>query len=250
MISDEYQKAQRIAQDIAATIDPPLFYQDNHDQWVLSQCKFEKDPTVQICLSILKDNIAYGHGLSHATKVAVDAGAIILVEGLGDAGEFGVRRLVFLAHLAGALHDIARSSPDHAHEGAKKAGIILQRFELSPGEIDAVTQAIANHEAFQPFASLEDRSSQLLSDALYDADKFRWGPDNFTEMIWDILATRQVPLAKLMERFLSGLKGIEKIRDTFRTATGKTYGPDFIDRGIQIGIKLYKQLGGAGTYQR
>ena len=69
-------------------------------------------------------------------------------------------------------------------------------------------------------------------------------------MIWDILATRQVPLAKLMERFLSGLKGIEKIRDTFRTATGKTYGPDFIDRGIQIGIKLYKQLGGAGTYQR
>ena len=46
--------------------------------------------------------------------------------------------------------------------------------------------AIGNREAFQPCSNLADPVAQLLSNVLHDADKFRWGPDNFTEMIWDI----------------------------------------------------------------
>jgi hypothetical protein len=35
------------------------------------------------------------------------------------------------------------------------------------------------------------------------------------------------------------MEGIKRIRDTFRTRTGKIYGPDFIDRGIDIGMNFY-----------
>jgi hypothetical protein len=33
-----------------------------------------------------------------------------------------------------------------------------------------------------------------------------------------------------------------KIRESFRTATGREYGPDFIDRGLTIGRRLYAEL--------
>jgi len=35
------------------------------------------------------------------------------------------------------------------------------------------------------------------------------------------------------------MEGIERVRETFRTRTGRIYGPDFIDRGIEIGMKFY-----------
>jgi len=243
MMNDEYSEARRIAEKIAASFDLPRFYREKIAECTLSRERFEQDRTVQACLAILKGRAAsYGHGLSHARKVALDAGAIILVEESLARTTLNFPRLVFLAHVAGVLHDIERSKPNHAHLGAVEAGKILQQFDLSVTEINAVTDAIRNHEAFQPCEALEDDSTQLLSDALYDADKFRWGPDNFTEMILDILKTRHVPIAKLLDRFLPGLTGIEKISTTFRSQTGKEYGPDFIDRGIRIGKLLYEEL--------
>ena len=38
------------------------------------------------------------------------------------------------------------------------------------------------------------------------------------------------------------MKGIEKIKETFRTATGKRYGPEFIDQGIAIGNAIYEEM--------
>jgi hypothetical protein len=38
------------------------------------------------------------------------------------------------------------------------------------------------------------------------------------------------------------MEGIKRIRETFRTHTGKIYGPDFIDRGIEIGMKFYTDI--------
>jgi hypothetical protein len=43
-----------------------------------------------------------------------------------------------------------------------------------------IVAAIRNHEAFRKILESEDKSARLVSDSLYDADKFRWGPDNFT----------------------------------------------------------------------
>ena len=39
-----------------------------------------------------------------------------------------------------------------------------------------------------------------------------------------------------------GMTEIAGIKDTFRTWTGKTYGPEFIDLGLEIGAKIYQFL--------
>ena len=68
------------------------------------------------------------------------------------------------------------------------------------------------------------------------------GPDNFSEMLWDMVSRRDVPLSALLGRFLKGLEGVGRIRSTFRSDTGRRYGPDFIDRGMEIGRRLYEEL--------
>jgi len=183
-----------------------------------------------------------GHGLGHATKVAVDAGAIIFIE-RGATDTVGkTRRLVALAHVAGVLHDIRREEREHARTGAEEVRRLLHDYDLRQSEQEAIAGAIANHEAFRPSQPMADADGQLLSDALYDADKFRWGPDNFSDMLWDMLSRRDVPLSAMLGRFLKGLEGIGRIRDTFRSGTGRRYGPDFIDRGMEIGRRLYAEL--------
>jgi hypothetical protein len=156
---------------------------------------------------------------------------------------YDVDRLVLLAHLAGVFHDLRRFKKQHAKRSAEAAGPVLRAaFGLAETEVKAITKAIGNHEAFQPVEVLEESLDLLISDALYDADKFRWGPDNFTEMLWSMLERRNVPISAVMGRYLQGLEGIEKIRSTFRSKAGREYGPDFIDRGMEIGRRLYGEL--------
>ena len=81
-----------------------------------------------------------------------------------------------------------------------------------------------------------------LSDCLYDAEKFRWGPDNFTDTVWDMVAVHNPPLSDFIKYYPRGMRGIEKIKTTFRTATGKIYGPQFIELGITIGNMLYRTI--------
>jgi hypothetical protein len=243
MVPDyNYEEARNVCKKIAASFDIPRFYREKAREVEQSRRLYEHHPDVETCVSILQEKKSYGHGLSHARKVAIDSGAIILIEGNNGATESSIHRRVLLAHLAGVLHDIKRSSPNHAREGAKEADTILKNFDLDEAERKAISQAIENHEAFHPHHPLDTVSDQLLSDALYDADKFRWGPDNFTEMIWDIIIPRKIPLSTVLDRFSAGLEGIEKIRNTFRTVTGREYGPDFIDIGLEIGKQLYSAL--------
>jgi hypothetical protein len=58
-------------------------------------------------------------------------------------------------------------------------------------------------------------------------------------MLWDMVEYRKASLEAVLKRFPKGMEGIERIRNTFRTRTGRIYGPDFIDRGIEIGVKFY-----------
>jgi hypothetical protein len=85
-------------------------------------------------------------------------------------------------------------------------------------------------------------TGQFVADALYDADKFRWGPDNFTHTIWYMMNYQQTDIAELVGRFPWGLDGILRIKDTFRTNVGVQYGPEFIDLGVRIGKEIYQHL--------
>ncbi len=235
-------EAKMLSEGIAARYGTPRFYLEKEYHVSISRRLIENNRIVKTCIGILAavENNS-GHGLSHAQKVAIDAGAIVLIERETLDREL-IERRVSLAHIAGILHDIKRSSVDHALHGAEMARGILASFDLRPNERKDIVDAIRNHEAFQPFKKLEDPDARLLSDALYDADKFRWGPDNFTEMVWDIAEIHDISMEKLLSHFPSGLQSLSKIKDTFRSSTGKEYGPFFIDMGIKIGENLYARL--------
>ena len=236
----ELQEARRLARKIACSTEAPRFYREKRREVEGSRRLFRSSSLVGTCLNLVKEREGgIGHGIVHVRKVAIDAGAISLVEYSPVRPKPEVRRMVLLAHVAGVLHDIRRLEKDHAKASAGETERILEHFDLGEREIAAVTGAIGNHEAFRPADPLKDPLAQFLSDALYDADKFRWGPDNFTEMLWDMVEYRKASLDAVLKRFLKGMEGIARIRDTFRTRTGKIYGPDFIDRGIEIGMKFY-----------
>jgi len=243
VLEGEYLEAQRLCESIASGIDSPRFYVDKAAEVEESRDAFESSPMVRETLEIVVEKgDVLGHGLSHVRKVAVDAGALVLIETAGREAEERRRRLLLLVHLAGALHDIRREQPEHAQRGADEAAMILEGFDLEDGERKAIEQAIRNHEAFKPDLPLDDPSLQLISDALYDADKFRWGPDNFTETVWMMVAPFKVPIPSLLGHFEVSMEGITRIKATFRTPTGREYGPDFIARGLLIGERLYEEL--------
>jgi len=216
----------------------PLFYREHSRALHLSEAILTDSPFAQRTLAIVAERkLAAGHGVGHAQRVALEAGAIVLIERQEREGDW--REEVTLAHLSGLLHDICRNEADHADKGAKEAQEILSNFPLTPKARQRVSLAIAAHEAFREPTERNLASDTLLADALYDADKFRWGPDNFTSTLWEMLTAGGHPLEKLFEHWERGIEGIKRIRSTFRSATGKFYGPDFIDRGLAIGEVIY-----------
>lgn len=166
-------------------------------------------------------------------------------------------RKILLVQVAGLLHDIKRKEKKHSIKGAQFARTFLSTggYPITIDEIDTICSAIREHEAFQKekqegkiitdngSVSLHDSfslSPSLISNALYDADKFRWGPDNFTHTLWDMAIFLNAPVTEFIKRYPDGMTILEQIKSTFRTDTGKKYGPDFIDLGIEAGNRLFK----------
>lgn len=237
-----YANIQKIARRIASGFPPPDFYKD-HDSSIKSSVQvFKTDPLVtkvhQFVATYLEDD--FGHGLDHATKVTVDAGALMFIEcGLaGYEGSF-CRRRVLILQCAGLLHDIKRKEKNHSIEGAAFAREVLKDYPFSPEELDDICTAIRNHEAFRSTIESKTPEGNLVSNCLYDADKFRWGPDNFTSTLWEMVSYLNPPFSEFIAHYPKGMESLYRIRDSFRTTTGKKYGPEFIDIGITIGKELF-----------
>ncbi len=239
-MASDYELARQISLRVVAEHGEPRFYLEKAAEVAESRALFEEEPLVQRCREMVEEmQGGFGHGLQHSYKVAIDAGAILLIEerATGDHP-----RNVILAHLAGLLHDIRRKKKNHAREGAEEARRLLGGFEVTEREREAICVAIANHEAFKDQLPTRDDDAQSLSDALYDADKFRWGPDNFAVTLWDMVEPFNIPLPALLQNFERGMDVIERVRSSFRSRTGREYGPDFIDMGMRIGFKIYEEL--------
>ena len=237
-----YARLRERARQIVAGFPPPDFYRDHAQAHTYSRQYLKKDPILVSLRQFVDLNLEndFGHGLQHAIKVTEDAGALMYIEGQA-AGYAWVklRRRISIVQCAGLLHDIKRKRKDHARLGAEHARKVLKNYPLEPDEIDDVCRAIQNHEAFKEVIDIGTPEGMLVSDCLYDADKFRWGPDNFTHTLWDMISFYNPPLSKFMARYSEGMAGLEKIKATFRTKTGKKYGPGFIDLGLAIGKKLH-----------
>ncbi len=221
----------------------PRFYDHFAPELAHSRETFFDHPLIQRCredaIPFLHDT--YGHGIEHSKNVAIEAGALILAETAGWEIVFS-RHLMLLSQVAGLLHDSCRLEPDHARQGAELSRKILKDYPLSDQDKDMIALAIANHEAFKPHMLTPDPAAELLSNALYDGDKFRWGPDNFVTTLWEICDYEEWPLEKIVSRFPQGLEIIESISDTFRTSTGQIYGPEFISTGMHMGRALYRRM--------
>ena len=187
----------------------------------------------------MTDNM--GHGMDHAVTVTLDAGALMIIEGMSAGYEKShIKRMVFLVQCAGLLHDVKRSEKHHAEKGAVFVRETLGDWDFfTPSEVACIASAVQNHEAFTKQQPSRNRDARLISNCLYDADKFRWGPDNFMYTVWDMLESAGVSFPDFVRHYPKGISTLEKIRTSFRTATGKKYGPQFIDTGLAIGRELF-----------
>jgi hypothetical protein len=244
-MKDIYEEIITASREIAASFPQPSFYVCCREPLNLSRSLFDEDTQVMKCrtlaLNELKENLS--HGIDHSEKVALEAGALAYIEGERlSLEEFLRREACLLAQIAGLLHDLRRNEKDHARASASAASKILQESSIFLEKGEFIVQAIANHEAFIEPQRIDSPVGQMISDALYDADKFRWGPDNFTQTLWQMLRSSRAHIAPLIRRFPKGMEGISGIKETFRTETGKIYGPEFIELGLKIGGKVYQLL--------
>ena len=240
-----YVQLRERARQIVSRQPLPRFYSECPDACAASRNFYATDPIVRRLRRFVTTRLEndFGHGLDHAIKVTLDAGSALLVESSGPpTGSPCVVRRLRSVQCAALLHDIRRKSRNHALAGAEFARTLLGAYPL-PGEtVRTICGAIQNHEAFQACCAAPTREAQLISDCLYDADKFRWGPDNFTDTIWDMVTFARVPIESFLRHYPRGMKALTRIRSTFRSPTGRRYGPEFIDQGIDIGWQLYEVI--------
>jgi hypothetical protein len=237
-----YAKIQAQALIIASHYPPADFYQTYADEIQYSADVFIQDALIIELRDFVQANIEndFGHGMDHANKVAVDAGALVAIEcRRAECLPSQLEHLVRMAHCAGLFHDIRRKEENHARKSADYTAEVLKTYDFKNADVADICIAIRNHEAFKDIEDAATREGALLSDCLYDADKFRWGPENFTHTVWDMVAFGKIPFQKFIMYYPKGVAFLDKIKPTFRSATGKACGPQFIDLGLAIGRDLY-----------
>ncbi|WP_051617116.1 HD domain-containing protein [Desulfonatronovibrio hydrogenovorans] len=220
------------------------FYSQFSSEYALSRDIFFSHPMIlrlrEDVLPFLNDG--FGHGIEHSKKVAIDAGMLAIIETRAWEKPAESKKTCILAQMCGLLHDVCRQDEDHARKGAEFSLLILNNYPLSSKDKEDIAFAVSNHEAFKDAERADSQRQQILSDVLYDADKFRWGPDNFITTLWEICCFEEWSLEEIIERFPKGLKFIESVGETFRTETGRMYGPEFIKCGLEVGSKVYRLL--------
>jgi hypothetical protein len=240
-----YSQIRKRARQVAADFPMPDFYKDFPLANRLSKHCFETDSVIADLHKYVAEHLEddFGHGLDHAVKVTLDAGTLLAVEGeLAGYSEDFLKQRIRVVQCAGLLHDMRRKEKEHALKGAEFAAHVLKAYPLESDAVEDISRAIGNHEAFKTQIELNTKTGALVSDCLYDADKFRWGPDNFTDTVWIMLSFSNRPLPKFIERYPKGVESLARIKSTFRTSTGKQYGPQFIDIGLAIGDAVLEMI--------
>ncbi len=246
-MNQSLEELMKKSKEIASKHERPQFYTRFHAEIARARHLYFTDPLITMIRETVEEEIekaeSLGHGIYHSSRVAWDCGALLEIE-LRFSGSDHVERnrIITLGIIAGLLHDICRCEENHAERGAQKAAKILKNFPISETEISFICRAIRNHEAFVKPTICPDPIGQLISDCLYDADKFRWGIDNFTHTLWFMVDHQGLSPHSLIERFPWGIEGIRKIINTFRTPVGKQFGPEIIEKGIEIGKEIYRYL--------
>jgi hypothetical protein len=244
-MDEQTRRLQMEAERIASRHPLPEFYTRFKAPIAFARKLFYSHPQVRRMRERVQPVLSeeMGHGLYHSTRVSLDSAALICLELDPVANKsVAVERIMVLGILAGLLNDVRRSEDRHAEAGAEEARKMLLDFSLSRNEIECICDAIRNHEAFMAPVPCQRQWFQLVSDCLYDADKFRWGADTFTHTLWHMAGSQGLSPRDLIERFPWGMSGTYRIVETFRTPTGRQYGPEIVETGVSIGKEIYRYL--------
>ena len=136
-----YARLREQAREIVASFPPPDFYQDQSQAYDYSSRFFKTDPEIRKLCRFVGDNLDddFGHGLQHAIKVTIDAGALMNIEGqAADYTESVLARQTQIVQCAGLLHDTQRKKKNHSKHSADYARTVLEDYSLSYDEIDDV----------------------------------------------------------------------------------------------------------------
>jgi hypothetical protein len=236
-LKDLKQEAKKLA---AARKQPP-FIEVCKMELEQSRQHFFDNPLIlnlqQECLPLLYDDT--GFGIEHAKHTAIDAGALALKDYSGP--QYDTRRLVLGAQVAGMLHDICRTEGEHAERGALIAEMKLSRYDVEPELIKNVKDAVSRHEDIEADEPV-DEASAAVSACLYDADKFRWGPDFFTTFFWEMTDYLTDPPETFPEAFKLSVESLPGYLSTFRTSAGKRFGNAYIEFGMDFAPKVQPLL--------
>lgn len=232
----------RRARDLAASRPQGAFARDCADELAAAKNIFFDHPTI---LRMQSDALTFldepcGLGVEHAKKVAVDAAAIILSEPSSLSTDQR-RELAILAELAGLLHDAMRHEDGHAEKGADLALRMLESYPIRPGERQWIAQAIAFHEDHDAGPEGPE-AAVLLSRALHDADLFRFGPDIFSAILWELTECDDWTLEEIVERFGEGERRARDLSSRFLTAEGRRYGPALLAEGLSLAKEYSRML--------
>lgn len=241
-MSNVLSEFKREARKIARSLGRPTFYEVCAADYDHSHEHFFDNPVIfrlrEDVIPFLYDD--YGHGIEHSKNVAIDAGAIVLAE-TRSVDRDSVRRMVLLAQVAGLLHDICRLDADHAQHSADTSRKLLAPYPLDDADRDIIAQAISLHETVGS-PPVSDPAGQVVADALYDADAFRWGPDHFVTALWEICDYQEWPMNAIIGRLPAAMERASAKAAGFRTATGRAFGPEIVERGLVVGRHMYALL--------
>ena len=232
----------RHARELAHSRPQPAFVMECAEELTHASNLFFDHP---LMLRLQNDALGFlndpcGLGVEHAKRVAIDAAALVLAEPTGLNPDER-RRVALLAEMAGLLHDALRHEEDHPDKGADLCLRILRGYPLSPEERVWVAQSVSLHEADLPLAEAGPEAARLLSGAVHDADRFRFGPDIFAAVLWEFCECDDWTLEEIALAFPKGVKHAAACADRFRTEQGRRYGPSLIGEGLAL-AKDYERL--------
>ncbi|EPR34910.1 hypothetical protein dsat_2273 [Alkalidesulfovibrio alkalitolerans DSM 16529] len=182
-------------------------------------------------LSFLYDD--FGFGIEHSKAVAVDAAAIVLAETSFWTREDS-RRMALLAILAGLLHDATRLDEDGEAKAAELSRSILAQYPLTDEERDIIARAIRDHEIRDGYIPPCDPRAALLSAALYDADKFRYGPDIYVTSLWEFCDYEDMPTPHALKCLSAAENRLPELSGTFRSRPGRSFGEEHLECGARL----------------
>jgi hypothetical protein len=187
----------------------------------------------QIILRHPTPDFYHDHGLAYeASKKLFDSDLV-------------VKKL--LSFVAGTLEDDFGHGLMHAVKVSHDAGTLVHiEAQLSGYDKDRLCRLVCLVQTAGLLHDIKrkrkDHSAHAATYAKKVLKKYPFSPEEIENICGAIQNHEAFKEDKFMDGYPQGMEKLETIKATFRTPTGKKFGPQFIDLGLAIGEELYEVI--------